>query len=242
MTKTLTVFAALIAISTFGCKKEEKKEGGETANPCASKNPCADKTAKNPCNPCAGKATKNPCNPCAGKNPCNPCGDAKPDPMAHLPKDKNVDMVIAKVGHTKAQPTDPVHVVFEKVTVKESKIKNLKDLSGSTATIEIDVMAPNSGIAKRDAHLKKDFFKGVAVVKIGKVKKDGDGYKAEADISLNGVSLKWPVTFKVVEQKDDWVRVQGMHKLKRSDFKVGTDIEGPADDVDLMLQVTLKKG
>ncbi len=251
MKKTLVLFTALLAISAYGCKKEDKKADGDKANPCADKNPCGDKTdktnpcgaktAKNPCNPCGDKAGKNPCNPCGAKNPCNPCGDKAPDPMAHYPKDMNVNMVVAKVGHTEAKPGDPVHVVFEKVTVKSSKIKDVKNLVGATAEIEIDVTQPNSGVKGRDDHLKKDFFKATATVKVSNVKKDGDNYKADAEVKLHGVTKKWPVSFKVLETKDNWVRIQGMHRFKRADFKVGDGIPGPADEVELMLQVTLKK-
>jgi len=57
------------------------------------------------------------------------------------------------------------------------------------------------------------------------------------------------VTFEVVEQKDDWVRIKGEHTFKRLDFKVGKkpgpDMkkgdDGVADEMTVKMQLTLKK-
>ena len=40
--------------------------GSSTGSPTAD-NPCAGKSAMNPCNPCGDKGAMNPCNPCGSK-------------------------------------------------------------------------------------------------------------------------------------------------------------------------------
>jgi polyisoprenoid-binding protein YceI len=76
-------------------------------------------------------------------------------------------------------------------------------------------------------------------------KKDDTHYTADAKVKLRGVEKKYPVTFEVVEAKDDWIRVKGEHKFPRLDFKVGKAKTGPdesvAQDLTVKLQLTLKK-
>ena len=120
LTNLLISAVALGALALSpACKKDE--EGGDTANPCASKtdskNPCAAK--KNPCaakDPCAGKnpcaAKKNPCNPCAGKEPAADSLFARlggkdaitavvDDMVANVVADKRINKFFAKADPAK---------------------------------------------------------------------------------------------------------------------------------------------
>ena len=82
----------------------------------------------------------------------------------------------------------------------------------------------------------------LAKVTISDVKKAGDNkYNAKAKVEAMGVTQNWPVSFEVVEVMDDGVKVKGSHKFKRSDFKVGEGQQGPADELELDLHLTLKK-
>ena len=85
-------------------------------------------------------------------------------------------------------------------------------------------------------------------------KKDDKTYTADAKVKFHGVEKKYPVTFEVVEAKDDWIRIKAEHKFPRLDFKVGkvpnteTDMkkmdpkkDGVAGDLTIKVQLTLKK-
>lgn len=227
MRQTFIIAAAGLALSLGGCKKDEK-------------GPEADDKKDEP------TTTKTEENPCAGKEDKNPCA-AKPDPLAHVPTDPSANYAVAKVSHAEPKEGDPVHVVFDKIEVKKVDVKDTSNLEGATAEIEIALGELASGVADRDKHLKSaDFFDAAknpkAAVKISDVKKAGDNkYNAQAEITAMGQTQKWPVSFEVVEAKDDWVRIKGTHKFKRSDFKIGEGVQGPADDVELELHLTLKK-
>ncbi|MGN6109824.1 MAG: YceI family protein, partial [Kofleriaceae bacterium] len=101
---------------------------------------------------------------------------------------------------------------------------------------------------KRDAHLNSaDYIDSAkfatATVDVDNVKKkDGQSYTADAKIKFRDLEQKYPVTFEVVETKDDSIRIRGEHKFPRLDFKVGkAEGDGVAPDLTAKIQLTLKK-
>jgi polyisoprenoid-binding protein YceI len=172
-----------------------------------------------------------------------------PVPVATPAPAPDGDYVEALVSHAQAKPTDPVHVRFSGFKVVSADF-DPKNLEGGKAELEIDLASLDSGNGMRDEHLKgASYFDvaqfGKANVKVHDVKKGAaEGhYSAQADVSVHGVSVTWPVEFQA-SPVDGGVRVTGEHKLLRSDFKVGTTPEGgdtTSEDVLFRLQVTLRK-
>lgn len=166
------------------------------------------------------------------------------------PADANADFITVYAEHAEKKPTDPVVVSFDKFTVKKATFDPQK-VEGGSATIEVDLASLKSGSDKRDKHLTTadyiDTTKFTTMtIDVGNVKKKADNtYTADAKVKLRGVDKTYPVTFEVVEAKDDWIRVKGEHKFGRLDFKVGKEKTGPdesvAQDLTVKLQLTLKK-
>jgi polyisoprenoid-binding protein YceI len=173
-----------------------------------------------------------------------------PDPAAAKPAEENADWIKVHATHFTKNENDPVEVKFETFKVTKATFDPQK-IEGGTATIEIDLASLKSGDDKRDGHLKTADYIDVskfatAVVEIDNVKKkDDQTYTADANVKFHGVDKKYPVTFEVVEAKDDWIRVKGEHKFPRLDFKVGKEKTGPdesvAQDLTVKMQLTLKK-
>jgi polyisoprenoid-binding protein YceI len=182
-----------------------------------------------------------------------------PDPAAvtptpPAPAEDNSDWITVHASHFEKKEGDPVSVKFEKFKVTKATFDPAK-IEGGTATIEIDLTSLKSGDDKRDDHLKTPDYIDVkkfatAVVEIGNVKKKDDkNFTADAKVKFHGVDKKYPVTFEVVEAKDDWIRIKGEHTFKRLDFKVGKKPgkdqakgeDGVADEMTVKLQLTLKK-
>ncbi|HWU87516.1 MAG TPA: YceI family protein, partial [Kofleriaceae bacterium] len=159
--------------------------------------------------------------------------------------------------HVEPNPADPVEVKFEKFKVVKASF-DAKKIEGGTATIEIDVASLKTSDPKRDAHLNTPDYLDTkqfttATVDVSNVKKKDDKtYTADAKVKFHGVDKTYPVTFEVVDAKDDWIRIKAEHQFKRLDFKVGkepaTDMkkkdpkkDGVAADLTIKLQLTLKK-
>jgi len=161
------------------------------------------------------------------------------------------DSIVVFAKHTPDKPTDPVQVKFEKFTVTKATF-DPKKIEGGKVTIEIDATSLKSGDDKRDAHLNTGDFLDTSkfpkiVVDIDKVKKKADKtFTAEATVKFRDVTKKYPVTFDVVDQKADSIRIKGESAFSRLDFKVGKDPKEPKSapvqtDVVIKLQLNLKK-
>lgn len=158
---------------------------------------------------------------------------------------------ITVLAESTQQPGDPVDVKFEKFSVKKASFKDATNLEGGTATIEVDLASLKTDSDKRDKHLMTADYIDTSkfttmTIDVANVKKKGDKlYTADAKVKLRGIEKTYPVTFEVVDAKDDWVRVKGEHKLARLDFKVGKEKLGPdeavAHELTVKLQLTLKK-
>jgi polyisoprenoid-binding protein YceI len=104
-----------------------------------------------------------------------------------------------------------------------------KDITKSTITAEVDASKVDTGIAKRDEHLRSADFFDVAkhpklTFKSKKVVKAGDGLKVTGDLTIHGVTKE--VTFDVdgptapiKGMQGNYVRgVSATAKINRKDF------------------------
>ena len=240
----LLVLAAALAASP-ACKKKEEPAKKDTTDMKASGAAPAPTPAPTPA----------PDQPGQGSAAMAPAPTPAPPPAPPAPAmDEKADWIAVYANHVEKKPTDPVEVKFEKFKVVKATF-DPKKIEGGTATIEIDLTSLKTGEAKRDDHLATpDYLDSkkfaTATVDIGNVKKKGDDkhFTADAKVKLHGVEKKFPVTFEVVEAKDDWIRIKGEHTFKRLDFKVGKKPgpdpkkdDGVADEMTVKLQLTLKK-
>jgi polyisoprenoid-binding protein YceI len=172
-------------------------------------------------------------------------------PRPAVAADADADSIVVLAKHTEAKPNDPVQVQFEKFKVTKATF-DPKKIEGGKATIEIDATSLKTDSAKRDAHLKTaDFIDAskfaTITIDIDKVKKKADKtYTAEATVKFRDITKKYPVTFDVVDQKADSIRIKGESSFSRLDFKVGKDSKDPkeapaANDLTIKMLVTLKK-
>jgi polyisoprenoid-binding protein YceI len=165
--------------------------------------------------------------------------------------DPEPDSIVVLAKHVEAKPDDPVHVQFTSFKVVKASF-DPKKVEGGKATIEIDATSLKSGADKRDAHLGTPDFLDTKkfpkiTVDIDKVKKKADKtFTAEATVKFRDVSKKYPVTFDVVDQKADSIRIKGEAAFSRLDFKVGKDSKNPKEapvqnELVIQLALTLKK-
>ena len=165
--------------------------------------------------------------------------------------DAEPDSIVVLAKHTQQKPDDPVHVQFTSFKVVKATF-DPKKIEGGKATIEIDATSLKTGADKRDAHLNTPDFLDTKkfpkiTVDIDKVKKAGDKkFTAEATVKFRDVTKKYPVTFDVVDQTADSIRVKSEVAFSRLDFKVGKDSKDPKEapaQPELVMQVslTLKK-
>lgn len=186
----------------------------------------------------------------SGSGSAAPAAPAEPPmPAALPPLDPAADFVSVFATHKEPKPIDPVEVRFDKFTVTKAKF-DPKNLEGGTATLEIDLASLHTTSVKRDGHLKSPAYIDVAkfatiTVDVDNVKKkDGATYTADANVKFHGVEKKLPVTFDVIETKDDSVRIKGEAKYSRVDFGVGKDPSDKEETTNaeqtIKLQLTLK--
>jgi polyisoprenoid-binding protein YceI len=183
--------------------------------------------------------------------PTEPAGSAAAQAGSATPPavDPNADHIVVLANHKEPKPDDPVKVRFERFKVVKASFDPAK-IEGGTATIEVDLASLSSASPKRDAHLRDGYFEigkfATATIDVGNVKKKADKtFTADAKVSLHGVDKTIPVTFEVVEAKDDWIRIKAEQDIKRLDFKVGVDPkdenESVGPDQKVQVQLTLKK-
>jgi polyisoprenoid-binding protein YceI len=165
--------------------------------------------------------------------------------------DPEPDSIVVLARHTQAKPDDPVRVQFTSFKVVKASF-DPKKIEGGKATIEIDATSLKTGADKRDAHLKTPDFLDTGkfpkiTVEVDKVKKKADKtFTAEATVKFRDVTKKYPVTFDVVDQTADGIRIKSEVPFSRLDFKVGADSKDPKvapAQSELVMQValTLKK-
>ena len=235
----LIALASILAASCGGKKKEEKKDTTTTTTTTP-----ADAAG-------AGSAPDNSGSAMAGSgSPGDGSGSAMAGSGSTAEPAADADFITVLADHKEKKEGDPVRVNFKKFAVTKANFDPAK-IEGGSATIELDGTSIDTGAPKRDDHLKTADYLNVpkfakVVIDISDVKKKADKtYTAKAKVSALGVDKTYPVTFDVVDAKDDWVKIKGEHKFKRTDFKVGkaaTDKdESVADELTIQMQLTLKK-
>lgn len=229
MLKWIVMAAALAAAPA--CKSKEEPKPATTATATAT-------------------ATGSSATPTSASNAAGSTGSAAAGSADTATPSATADFISVFAEHAEKKPNDPVEVKFERFTVKSASFDPQK-IEGGTATIEVDLTSANSGAAKRDKHLATADYIDTAkfatmTIDVSNVKQQqGTTYAADAKVSLRGIEKTYPITFEVLEAKDDWIRVKGEHKFQRMDFKVGKEQTGPdesvAHDLTIKLQLTLKK-
>jgi polyisoprenoid-binding protein YceI len=165
--------------------------------------------------------------------------------------DPEPDSIVVLAKHTEAKPTDPVRVQFTSFKVVKASF-DPKKIEGGKATLEIDATSLKTGADKRDAHLNTPDFLDTKkfpkiTVDIDKVKKKADKtFTAEATVKFRDVTKKYPVTFEVVDQTADGIRIKSEVAFSRLDFKIGQDSKDPKvapaqSEVVIQMALTLKK-
>jgi polyisoprenoid-binding protein YceI len=187
------------------------------------------------------------------KGSTQPATETPADKPAETPaapaEDPNADSIVAYAMHKQPKPEDPVKVKFSNFTVKAAKF-DPQNLEGGTATIELDMSSISSGSEKRDGHLKTgDYFDvakfATATIDVSNVKKTGEKtYSADAKVSFRDTEKTYPVTFEVLQTKEEAVQIKGVHEFDRTDFGIGKDPsdenEGAAASVKIEVQLWLK--
>ena len=164
---------------------------------------------------------------------------------------KEPDSIVVLAKHTQQKPDVPVHVQFTSFKVVKATF-DPKKIEGGKATIEIDATSLKTGADKRDAHLNTPDFLDTKkfpkiTIDIDKVKKKADKtFTAEATVKFRDVTKKYPVTFDVVDQTADSIRVKSEVAFSRLDFKVGKDSTDPKvapaqNELTIQMALTLKK-
>ena len=166
-------------------------------------------------------------------------------PTANNPNGDHID-VVAKHTPPKTEE-DPVVVHFDKFRVTRSSF-DPNTIEGGTATIEVDLDSLRTDSAERDEDLRSPNFINTGkfhamTIDVANVKlKAGKTYTADATVNLRGATKTYPVTFDVVEQAPDHIRIKGEQAFSRFDFTVGPV---PANDghqhidAELVIQMVL---
>ena len=183
--------------------------------------------------------------------PTAPAAGSAQTPAAAPTPATEPDHITALAHHQKPKPTDPVKLDFERFKVTKANF-DPKTVEGGTATIELDLSSFKTNSEERDNHLKSPSYLDVgklatATIDIANVKHTtGESYSADATVSAHGMTKTYPVTFDVLERKDDSIRIKGSHTFSRLDFGIGTDPaqnaeESVGSDVTIEMVVTLSK-
>jgi len=165
--------------------------------------------------------------------------------------DASADRITVLAHHKNPKPSDPVRINFEKFKVVKADF-DPKKIEGGKAVIEIDLSSFRTGSDERDDHLKSPAYLDVgklatATITIDNVKqKAASTYAADATIAAHGKTKTYPVTFEVLDTKDDRIKIKGEHTFTRLDFGIGTDPAQNAEeqvgtDVTIEMVLTLVK-
>lgn len=137
-----------------------------------------------------------------------------------------------------------------KVRTVDGTLKGLKgDLSFDKNNVEqanfnvsVDVNTIETGIEKRDKHLKKDDFFDVEKYptikfKSNSVKKTSSGYSTTGTITIKDVSKKITIPFKVLDST-----LTGNFSIKRKEYNVGVGTSNfmVGEDIDIVIKCVLE--
>ena len=159
------------------------------------------------------------------------------------------DYVKVISNHEPKSDSDPVVIEVESFEITKATF-DPENLEGGMVEMSLDLNSIKSNSDKRDGHLKTaDYLDtanhGTAMVKISDVKKDGEMYKAQAEVTAHGQTKTFPVSFEVVETMEDAIRVKATHSFSRLDFGIGKEPDGEnekvATEVSVEMMLTIKK-
>ena len=123
---------------------------------------------------------------------------------------------------------------------------NPSDAGKSNFDVTVEVNTINTGIEKRDNHLKgPDFFDAAKYPQIRLLSKrilhkSGDTYYAEAVLTMHGVSRDIKFDF-IAKPVTGGYNLTGGFQLIRQDYKIGGSSMTMGDKVNVVLSVTAKK-
>jgi len=115
------------------------------------------------------------------------------------------------------------------------------DLEGSSVTVTIDLATVATGSADRDGQLPTEAFFHVAahpqaIFTASDFSRSGDGYEAEGELTLKGITAPVTLTFTFDEEGDQAIAT-GSTTLDRSTFSVGTGSWASPDSIALEVEV-----
>jgi polyisoprenoid-binding protein YceI len=156
----------------------------------------------------------------------------------------SVDSENAKVSFSVKGPFGTVHGSFG--GLKASIQFNEKDLAGSSVTASIEAKTVSTGIGLRnhDLRSKEMWLNTDKYPEINfhskKIEKTDKGYKAGGELTLKGItkSIEIPFTF---SNKGGSGLFKGGFTINREDFKIGNKGGSVGDNIDITLEVPVKK-
>lgn len=121
----------------------------------------------------------------------------------------------------------PVNGSFTTFRQVSGKV-DLKKLSKSKATFEVDITSVKTGIGKRDGHLKSgDFFDVAkwarATIAVDKVRKTKKGHKARVTLTIRDIKKSFDADFSIVKEIKGGVLIEGKTSLNRRHYNVGAE-------------------
>ena len=228
----LVVVAIALVAAGGGCAGQSTSPAGVPAQPGGVMD--AETSPADPAVAGTGDPASVPAQPAGGASEATAAVTV--EVPADLDTARATDFVRAFGGHYPADAADPVQVAFARFSVSESRF-DPQNLEGGTATVEIELASLKTDRDKRDNHLRSDSYFDVskfpaAVIKIGNVQKAGaDVYRAQAEVTCHGITVRWPVAFAVVAQQGTSIRIYARHAFSRLDFGIGGTPDGQRERV-----------
>lgn len=164
-------------------------------------------------------------------------------------------MTIAAIAATSWSPTTgsvQFHIKNAGITV-DGKFSGLaasikfdeNDLANSSIYASVKATTVNTGIDKRDEHLRKEEYFDVAKypkieMRSTSITKSGDSYTGKFDVIIKGTTKNISVPF-TFDNKGETGTFKGTMKLDRLDFNVGESGFVLSDDVKLDIVLNVKK-
>ena len=138
-----------------------------------------------------------------------------------------------------------VNGAFTKFRQVSGKV-DLKRLSRSKATFEVDITSVKTGIGKRDGHLKSaDFFDAAkwarATIAVDRVRKTKRGHKARVTLTIRTVKKSFDADFSIVKEIKGGVLIEGTTSVNRRHYNVGAEPAktGAAEDAKIHVRLAV---
>ena len=155
------------------------------------------------------------------------------------------DTAKAKVGFSVKGPFGTVHGNF---TGLKSTIKfDEHDLAGSSVEASIDAKTVTTGIGLRNKHVRDEdqYLNADKYPEISfhskKIAKTADGFTAEGELTLKGVSKPMSIPFTFSPNGGNAGVFKGQFSFKRADFNIGKPGGSVGDVVTVDLEVPVTK-